>query len=45
MQTLGYKGKLATTLSSDIFNDTYDKKQIYNFTGATAIHSLSQGTK
>ena len=32
-------------LTTDLFNDTYDQKQLYNFTGATKVHQLSQGTK
>ena len=44
-QTLLYKGKLPQPLNPDIFNNTFDEKQIYNFTGATNVHQLSQGTK
>jgi hypothetical protein len=38
---LKYKGKLPVNLNEDIFNDTYDQKQLFNFTGATSIHQIS----
>ncbi len=44
MQNMNYKGKLPT-LDETVFSNTYDKKNVYNFTGATSIRSLNQGTK
>ena len=43
IQTLTYKGKLPVL--KDLMENTYDRKNVYNFVGATAVHSLTKGTK